>query len=138
MGNERILLVDDEVDFVKNVKKLLENRGYHVTARHSGDTALQAIQDEGGYDIMVLDLKMPGMDGMTTLKEMKKLDLHIPTLVLTGHGDIGTALEAMKLGAVDYLTKPCGIEEIEEKMMDLRKQDNGKKQSMLGKILNKK
>ena len=87
---------------------------------------------------MVLDLKMPGMDGMTTLKEMKKLDLSVQTLVLTGHGDISTALEAMKLGAYDYLTKPCEIEELEEKFKELWKKNDGKKQSMLGKLWNKK
>ncbi len=139
MENERILFVDDEVDFAENMKKLLENRGYEVTALHSGDAALKALTEEDSYGMMVLDLKMPGMDGMTTLRELKKQNLSIQTLVLTGHGDISTALEAMKLGAYDYLTKPCEIEELEEKFKELRiKKNNGKKQSKLGRVLKKK
>ncbi|MBA3027577.1 MAG: response regulator [Desulfobacteraceae bacterium] len=138
MEKARILLVDDEEDFAKNMKKLLENRGHAVTTLNSGDGAVAAIAGGGQYDVMVLDLKMPGMDGMATLREMKKQNLEIQTLVLTGHGDIGTALEAMKLGAYDYLTKPCEIDELEEKLEELWKKSNGKKPSMLGKLLNKK
>ena len=135
MEKTKILLVDDEEDFTTNMKKLLENRGYEVTALNSGDSALQSLCNGGRYDIMVMDLKMPGLDGISTLKEIRKHNLSIPTLVLTGHGDIGTALEAMKLGAYDYLTKPCEILELEEKLKELRPQGNGKKQSFLGKML---
>ena len=66
--------------------------------------------------MVVLDLKMPGMDGITTLKEIKKLGLFTETLILTGHGAIDTALEAMKLGAYVYLTKPCEIDELVNKI----------------------
>ena len=138
MEKARILLVDDEEDFAKNMKKLLENRGHAVTTLNSGEACVaSALQEGDRYDVMVLDLKMPGMDGMATLKEMKKQNLEIQTLVLTGHGDIGTALEAMKLGAYDYLTKPCEIDELEEKLEELWKKNNGKKPSMLGKLLNR-
>lgn len=68
------------------------------------------------FDVVVLDLKMPGMDGITTLKEIKKLDLFTETLILTGHGSIDSALEAVKLGAYDYLTKPCEIDELVAKI----------------------
>jgi DNA-binding NtrC family response regulator len=138
MESARILLVDDEVDFARNMKKLLENRGHAVTACHSGESAIATLKENGRYDVMVLDLKMPGMDGMATLKEMKQSDLMVQTLVLTGHGDIGTALEAMKLGAYDYLTKPCEIDELEEKLQELWQKTNGKNQSMLGKLLKRK
>jgi DNA-binding NtrC family response regulator len=138
MEKARILLVDDEEDFANNMKKLLENRGHKVTTRNDGSSAIEALKENGGYDVMVLDLKMPGMDGMATLKEMKGLGLEVQTLVLTGHGDISTALEAMKLGAYDYLTKPCEIDELEEKLAEIWKKNNGKKPSMLGKLLNKK
>ncbi|WP_054693717.1 response regulator [Desulfosarcina cetonica] len=94
MQDTKILFVDDEVDFANNMKKLLENRGHSVTVFHSGDSAIEELKSRAAtYDVMVLDLKMPGMNGMTTLKEMKKLDLSVQTLVLTGHGDINTALE---------------------------------------------
>ena len=142
MENVKILLVDDEVDFAENMKKLLENRGYAVTALNNGSSAIDTLQQNSRFDIMVLDLKMPGMDGMATLKEMKNRNLFVETLVLTGHGDISTALEAMNLGAYDYLTKPCDIGELEEKFEELwqkknGKAKNGKKQGLLGKLFNK-
>jgi DNA-binding NtrC family response regulator len=111
MIGSKILLVDDEVVFTQNMAKLLANRGYVVTAVNSGDAAIQALEEKD-FDVVVLDLKMPGMDGITTLKEIKKLGLFTQTLILTGHGSIDTALEAIKLGAYDYLTKPCEIDEL--------------------------
>jgi DNA-binding NtrC family response regulator len=111
MIGSKILLVDDEVVFTQNMAKLLTNRGYIVTVANSGDAAIQALEEKD-FDVVVLDLKMPGMDGITTLKEIKKLGLLTETLILTGHGSIDTALEAVKLGAYDYLTKPCEIDEL--------------------------
>jgi len=111
MIGSKILLVDDEVVFTQNMAKLLTNRGYIVTVVNSGDAAIQALEEKD-FDVVVLDLKMPGMDGITTLKEIKKLGLLTETLILTGHGSIDTALEAVKLGAYDYLTKPCEIHEL--------------------------
>jgi len=115
MIGSKILLVDDEVVFTQNMAKLLAYRGYLVTAVNSGDAAIQALE-EMDFDVVVLDLKMPGMDGITTLKEIKKLGLLTETLILTGHGSIDTALEAIKLGAYDYLTKPCEIDELVDKI----------------------
>ncbi len=115
MIGSKILLVDDEVVFTQNMSKLLTNRGYVVTAVNSGDAAIQAMEEKD-FDVVVLDLKMPGMDGLTTLKEIKKLGLFTETLLLTGHGSIDSALEAIKLGAYDYLTKPCEIDELVSKI----------------------
>jgi DNA-binding NtrC family response regulator len=115
MPGSRVLLVDDETIFTKNMSKLLKNRGYQVSAVNSGDGAIRELE-QGDFDVIVLDLKMPGMDGITTLKEIMKLGLFTETLILTGHGSIDTALEAMKLGAYDYLTKPCEIEELVTKI----------------------
>lgn len=115
MKGSKILLVDDEVVFTTNMSKLLVNRGYLVTAVNSGDAAIQALEEED-YDVVVLDLKMPGMDGIATLREIKKLGLFVETLILTGHGSIDTALEAIKLGAYDFLTKPCEIDELVAKV----------------------
>ena len=100
MLNAKILLVDDEVVFTTNMSKLLTSRGYRVRAVNSGDNAIRALEEEK-YDVVVLDLKMPGMDGITTLKEIKKLGLFTETLILTGHGSIDSALEAIKLGKLD-------------------------------------
>ena len=115
MIGSKILLVDDEVVFTQNMAKLLANRGYVVTAVNSGDAAIQAL-GEKDFDVVVLDLKMPGLDGITTLKEIKKIGLLTETLILTGHGSIDSALEAIKLGAYDYLTKPCEIDELVDKI----------------------
>jgi DNA-binding NtrC family response regulator len=119
MSGSRVLLVDDETIFTKNMSKLLKNRGYQVSAANSGDGAIRELE-QNDFDVIVLDLKMPGMDGITTLKEILKLGLFTETLILTGHGSIDTALEAMKLGAYDYLTKPCEIEELVTKIESAR------------------
>lgn len=115
MKGSRILLVDDETVFATNMTKLLTKRGYEVTPVHSGDSAIRVLQGES-FDVIVLDLKMPGMDGIATLKEIKKMGLFTQVLILTGHGSIDTALEAIKLGAYDYLTKPCEIGELVSKI----------------------
>src|SRR4030042_4495246 len=134
MQGSKILLVDDEVVFTTNMGKLLTNRGYKVTSVNSGDAAIQALEKEN-YDVVVLDLKMPGMDGITTLKEIKKLGLFTQTLVLTGHGSIDTALEALKLGAYDYLTKPCEIDNLLGKLEGAwQKKDGAEKKEMKEKI----
>ena len=134
MKGSKILLVDDEVVFTKNMSKLLTNRGYHVTAVNSGDNAIRSLQEQG-FDVIVLDLKMPGMDGIATLKEIKKLGLFTQTLILTGHGSIDTALEAIKLGAYDYLTKPCEIDELVTKIEGAwEKKDRAEQQELQDKI----
>jgi DNA-binding NtrC family response regulator len=134
MIGSKILLVDDELVFTKNMEKLLASRGYLVTAVNSGDTAIQALEEKD-FDVVVLDLKMPGMDGITTLKEIQKLGLFTETLILTGHGSIDTALEAIKLGAYDYLTKPCEIDELVAKIEGAwEKKDGEAKKDMQAKI----
>jgi DNA-binding NtrC family response regulator len=134
MKGSKILLVDDEVVFTNNMSKLLSNRGYRVTAVNSGDAAIRAMEEEG-FDVVVLDLKMPGMDGITTLKEIRKLGFFTETLILTGHGSIDTALEAIKLGAYDYLTKPCEIGDLVAKIEGAwEKKDDAEKQDIQDKI----
>lgn len=134
MKGSKILLVDDEIVFADNMSKLLTSRGYRVTAVHSGDSAIRTLEEEN-FDVVVLDLKMPGMDGITTLREIKKLGLFTETLILTGHGSIDTALEAVKLGAYDYLTKPCEIDELVEKIEGAwGKKDDDEKKDMQQKI----
>ena len=119
MKATKILLVDDEEIFARNISRLLANRGYVVTAVNSGDAAIRELEKDR-FDVMVLDLKMPGLDGIATLTELRKLGLTTDTLVLTGHGSIDTALEAMKLGAYDYLTKPVDIHELVKQIETVR------------------
>jgi DNA-binding NtrC family response regulator len=115
MKEATILLVDDEVVFTNNMSKLLTKRGYRVTTVNSGEEALRALQ-ESAFHVMVLDLKMPGMDGIAVMHEMSKLALSTEVLILTGHGSIDTALEAIRLGAYDYVTKPCEIGDLVSKI----------------------
>ena len=128
MKGSKILLVDDEIVFTENMMQLLATRGYRVSAVNGGEAAIRLLEKED-FDVIVLDLKMPGMDGMATLKEIKKLGLFTETLILTGHGSIDTALEAIKLGAYDYLTKPCEVNELVDKIEGawVKKDDSEKK-----------
>jgi DNA-binding NtrC family response regulator len=115
MQKGKILLVDDEVAFTDSMAKLLRVRGYQVKTAKSGKEAILLLEAEN-FDVVVLDLKMPGMDGMATLSEIKKLKLHTETLILTGHGSIDSALVAFNLGAYDYLTKPCSLQDLLNKI----------------------
>ena len=115
MKGAKILLVDDEIAFTANMSKLLSSRGYRVKTANNGQEAIDLLEDED-FAVIVLDLKMPGMDGIATLREIQKLGIFTQTLILTGHGSIDTALEAVKLGAYDYLTKPCEIDELVSKI----------------------
>ncbi len=134
MIGSRILLVDDEIIFANNMSKLLTSRGYRVITANNGESAIRELEEKD-FDVVVLDLKMPGMDGITTLKEIKKLGLFTETLILTGHGSVDTALEAIKIGAYDYLAKPCEINELVEKIEGAwSKKDDGEKKDMQEKI----
>jgi len=115
MTGAKILLVDDEVIFTRNLSKLLTIKGHRVKAVNSGDSAIQTLKEES-FDVIVLDIKMPGMDGIATLEEIRKLGLSTRTLVLTGHGTIDDALEVIRQGAYDYLTKPCDIDALISKI----------------------
>ncbi|MGD9157894.1 MAG: response regulator [Desulfobacteraceae bacterium] len=129
MIGSKILLVDDEVVFTGNMARLLNKRGYWVTAVDNGESALQELEKQD-FDVVVLDIKMPGLDGIATLKEIAKMDLLTQVLILTGHGSVDTAIEALKLGAYDYLTKPCEIDELIEKIEGAwgKKDENVKKE----------
>jgi DNA-binding NtrC family response regulator len=105
------LLVEDEANMVRTLTKILERKGYSVDAAGTGEEALQRLGDQS-YDLVITDLNMPVMDGMQLLREMQARQFHPATIVLTGHGTIQTAVEAMKLGAGDYLIKPCHPDEL--------------------------
>jgi DNA-binding NtrC family response regulator len=115
MKKADILLVDDEVVFTTNMTRLLSSRGYQVTAVNNGEEAIRALKEKP-FDVMVLDLKMPLMDGITTLQQMKNLGLLTEVLILTGHGSMDTAFQAIEMGAYDYVTKPCEIAELVSKI----------------------
>ena len=121
----RLLLVDDEKDFVNILSKRIKRRNIDVAKAFSGAEAIQALRGQE-FDVVVLDLKMEDMDGIEVLKILKIMDPRLAVIMLTGHGSVEAAEQGMKLGAFDYLTKPCGFEELLEKIMGAyahRKQD---------------
>ena len=111
-----ILIVDDEEDFLDTLMNRLKKRGIDTAGCTSGEEALELIKKKT-FDVVVLDIKMPGgMDGIETLREMKKLRPDTEVLLLTGHGSVETSVEGMKEGAFDYLLKPIKLEALLEKV----------------------
>ncbi len=105
----KVLLVDDAVDFVSYMKKRLTARGLTVLTASSGPEALEIVKEQP-LDVVVLDVIMPVMDGIETLKAIKKIKPNLKVVLLTGHGTVESASEGKKLGAVDFILKPCDID----------------------------
>lgn len=116
----KVLLVDDEAPFVEALAKRLEKRGVNVSAAFSGQEALQKLDEDPRIDIVVLDVKMPGMDGIDALKAIKATHPLVEVIMLTGHATVESAIEGMKLGALDYLMKPCEMEILIAKLQEAR------------------
>jgi DNA-binding NtrC family response regulator len=110
MTTANVLLVDDEVSFVETMTKRLSKRGLNTLTAFDGQEALQLLEAGIDVDIVVLDIKMPGMNGLEVLKEIKKKDSSIDVIILTGHSTVDMAIKGMRLGAFDFLTKPCELE----------------------------
>lgn len=116
MDQPNILIVDDEGDFLETLMKRLKKRNIQAQGCASGEAALQFIR-QSPFDVVVLDIKMPGgMDGIQTLKEIKKLRPETEVILLTGHASLETGMEGMQSGAYDYLLKPILLENLLEKM----------------------
>ena len=110
-NGRRLLLVEDEANMVRTLAKILERKGFHVDAATNGAEALERLSTTR-YDLVITDLNMPVMGGMHLLREMSGRAIRVPTVVLTGHGTIPSAVEAMRLGAGDYVIKPCHPDEL--------------------------
>ncbi len=111
MSNLRVLLVDDEEELVQALSERLRLRGFEVVVALSGEQALSILQ-EAAPDLMVLDLKMPGMDGMDVLRTTRQVSPQVQVIMLTGHGSEKDCEAAMRLGVFDYLQKPVDITEL--------------------------
>ncbi len=107
----RVLIVDDERDFATAIVERLLRRGFTASAAFSGEQALEALK-ERTYDAIVLDLKMPGMDGLQTLQIIRQMDPEVQVIVLTGHATVAAGIGGMQLGAADFLQKPVTIEKL--------------------------
>ena len=126
MDTLRVLIVDDERDFRETIVKRLNARKIQAMGANSGIKALEVLKDND-FDVMVLDVKMPDMDGIETLRHVKAMKPEIEVIMLTGHASVEFGLKGMQLGAFDYVMKPAPLNEL----LDTIGQAFNKKRGML-------
>jgi len=112
MVSKPILVVDDEPIVRESIRDWLKDAGYQVATAESGEEALEMI-DKQEFSVMILDIRLPGKTGINVLNEVKSLNPHIKSIVITAYPSVELAVEAMKLGAVDYLIKPVAPDDLE-------------------------
>lgn len=113
----RILVVDDDTAFCHNIARLLQNRGYPVQTAFNGAAALKQLKQSGGeIKVVLLDIRMPEMDGLETLQRIKSLFPEVQVIILTGCADVDYGVQAIRDGAFDFLVKPCDIDDLTEKV----------------------
>jgi len=115
MEKFRVLIVDDDDDLRETLAIRLEARKLRVMGAESGDKALELL-DRHDFDVVLLDIRMPGLDGIETLREMKKKRPLLEIILLTGHASVESGVQGMQLGAFDYVMKPASLEELLDKM----------------------
>ncbi len=114
----RILVVDDEVTARVSLAEILRLEGYEVLLAESGEQALEIMEEEPPFDLMVLDLKMPGMDGLQLTEKVQKRSPDTILILLTAFGTLETAIQAIRRGAHDYLLKPCPVQQVLESVRE--------------------
>ena len=117
--SDKILLVDDEKEFARVLAQRLEVRGHRVTTAGSGPEALEKAREES-FDAVLLDLAMPVMDGIETLKRLREGNPKLQVILLTGHGTVEKGVEAIRLGALDFLEKPADIQLLLDKVNEAK------------------
>ena len=117
MDKIKVLMVDDEAQFRETTAKILSRKGYETTVAGSGEEAIEILQ-KTPHDVVVLDIKMPGMDGHEALARIRKISEKTQVIMLTGHGEYDSARESLKHGAFDYLSKPCDIDRLAARIHD--------------------
>jgi DNA-binding NtrC family response regulator len=120
MERFNVLLVDDEGEFLDTLVKRIQKRNVNATGVNSGEEAL-AFLEKNPVDVVVLDVRMPGLDGIETLRALKKQYPLTEVIMLTGHASLEVAIEGMELGAFDYLMKPVEIDDLLYKLLDANK-----------------
>jgi len=116
MSIANVLLVDDEASFVETFAERLELRNFEISKAFSGEEALRILKENQNVEVVILDVKMPGMDGIETLMEIKRRYPLAEVMMLSGHADVESAIEGMKQGAYDYLMKPVDMDQIIKKV----------------------
>lgn len=115
MNQIRVLVVDDEPDFLKLIERRLTRRNLHVDTVTNGRAALAFLQDNP-VDVVILDVRMPGLSGIDTLKDIRKRFRDCEVIMLTGHGSVQSGIEGISLGAYDYILKPFSIDNLLERI----------------------
>jgi two-component system OmpR family response regulator len=115
MEKFKVMIVDDEEDFLETIVKRLKARGIDTTGVESGYKALELLEGDH-FDVVILDVKMPGLGGIETLREMKKKKPLVEVIMLTGHASVESGIQGMQLGAFDYVMKPVALDELLEKV----------------------
>ena len=126
-----VLLVADEQAFVATTAKRLAKRGLTILTASGGEEALEILASHQEVDVVVLDVKMPDLDGIATLKRLKAAHPLIEVIMLTGQGTIENAIQGMKLGATDYLLKPCDWDDLLAKIDGAKRHKSGHEQKIL-------
>jgi DNA-binding NtrC family response regulator len=119
MADEKVLLVDDEEEFTSILSERMEARGLTVVTARDGDAALKKAKKES-FDAIILDMLMPEMDGIETLKRLLEVNPDLQIIILTGHATVEKGVEAVKLGAMDFLEKPADIDKLMAKIKEAR------------------
>jgi len=115
MDKFKVLVVDDEHDFLETIVKRLQRRKIDAVGVDSGTEALRILEGQH-FDVVILDVRMPGLDGIETLREMKRKRPLLEVILLTGHASVESGMQGMQLGAFDYVMKPADIEDLLEKV----------------------
>ena len=126
--NKRILIVDDETNVRLNFRMTLETEGYEVIEVSSGEAAVELL-GEHSFALAILDIRMPGMDGLELLAKMRESGIRVPAMIVTAYSDVPNAVKAMKLGAIDFLQKPLRPEELRSIVNEILKRHTGQEDS---------
>ena len=119
MPDEKVLLVDDEQEFTQVLSERMRSRGLQVVTAESGKAALKKAEEES-FDAIILDMKMPGMDGIETLRRLREINPNLQVIMLTGQATLKAGIEATRLGALDFLEKPADLKQLMEKIQQAK------------------
>src|SRR5580698_3864376 len=122
--SKRILIVDDEKNVRLNLRTALETEGYEVVEASSGQEGLRSLAEDP-FALAILDIRMPGMDGLELLAKMRENDIRVPAMIVTAYSDVPNAVKAMKLGAIDFLQKPLRPEDLRSIVAEILKRHTG-------------